>query len=261
MTKAIVAFDLDATLLNDDKQISTENQQALQALRANDCLPVIATGRDRFEIADIMTTGQFDAIVSANGADVYLAGDQLFEDSLAATVLRELAAWTAENAISFAVSNHDGMAISQIDDLVRLNYQRIHRPLPTVNATYFQQRAITKALTFIDETPAGQQLEATLRAKFPTLTFYRNSDICIDVVANGTTKASGIATLQTQANLAAIPVYTFGDGYNDISMLQSADVGIAMGNADLAVQQQANYVTRRYDDHGIVAALQHFKLI
>jgi len=81
------------------------------------------------------------------------------------------------------------------------------------------------------------------------------------VVANGTTKASGIATLQTQADLAAVPVYTFGDGYNDVSMLQSADVGIAMGNADLAVQQQANYVTCRYDDHGIVTALQHFKLI
>jgi hydroxymethylpyrimidine pyrophosphatase-like HAD family hydrolase len=94
MTKAIVAFDLDATLLNDDKQISTENQHALQALRANDCLPVIATGRDRFEIADIIASGQFDAIVSANGADVYLAGDQLFEDNLAATVLRDLAAWT-----------------------------------------------------------------------------------------------------------------------------------------------------------------------
>jgi len=261
MYQAIVAFDLDATLLNQDKQIDSENQRALQALRTNHVLPVIATGRDRFEIKDIIQVGQFEAIVSANGADVYLQTEQLFEDVIHPDRLTQLAAWTAQQQVCFAMSNHTGMAISQIDDLVRLNYQRIHRPLPTVAPDFYQNRDITKALTFIADDDAGHVQETQLRHQFDDLTFYRNSDICIDVVAKGTTKASGLATLQARAGLTKVPLYTFGDGYNDVSMLQAADVGIAMGNADLAVQQQANYVTRRFDDHGIVAALQHFDLI
>ncbi|MFC6181538.1 Cof-type HAD-IIB family hydrolase [Lactiplantibacillus daowaiensis] len=261
MYQAIVAFDLDATLLNQAKQIPTENLQALVSLRANQILPVIATGRDRFEIQDIIQAGQFDAIVSANGADVYFQDQQLFEDTLAPTVLNHLATWSEQQQVSLAVSNHDGMAISQIDDLVRLNYRRIHRELPQVDASYYQNRDISKALTFIADTPAGRQQEAQLRETFSDLTFYRNSDVCIDVVATGTTKASGIATLQAKAGFETLPVYTFGDGYNDISMLKAANVGIAMGNAPVAVQQQADYVTRRYDDNGIVDACQHFNLI
>ncbi|WP_045629331.1 HAD family hydrolase, partial [Lacticaseibacillus paracasei] len=45
MYKAVVFFDLDQTLLNDEKQVPPENVKALKALEANDVLPVIATGR------------------------------------------------------------------------------------------------------------------------------------------------------------------------------------------------------------------------
>lgn len=54
MYKAVVFFDLDQTLLNDDKQVPPENVAALKALEANQILPVIATGRNYYELADIM---------------------------------------------------------------------------------------------------------------------------------------------------------------------------------------------------------------
>lgn len=261
MYRALTVFDLDDTLLNADKQIAPANLAALTALRANHVLPAIATGRDRFEIQDVMQTGSFDTIVSANGADVFARGQQLFENPIHPTTLQHLRDWTTRHHVSLALSNHDGIRLNHADDLVATNYQRIHRPLPPIDAALTTSAPISKALVFLADHGRGAELEADLRATFSDLTFYRNSDVCIDIVPAGTTKASGIQVLQQDAELKGVPVYTFGDGHNDVPMLKAATVGIAMGNAATDVQAQADYVTDRFDANGIVHALQHFNLI
>jgi len=53
----------------------------------------------------------------------------------------------------------------------------------------------------------------------------------------------------------------FGDGGNDTSMILTAGIGIAMGNALDTLKQQADYVTTSVDDDGIFNALKHFGLI
>ena len=54
---------------------------------------------------------------------------------------------------------------------------------------------------------------------------------------------------------------TFGDSYNDISMLRTAAIGIAMGNAEEAVKAVADHVTDTNEADGIAKALLHFNLI
>jgi hydroxymethylpyrimidine pyrophosphatase-like HAD family hydrolase len=56
-------------------------------------------------------------------------------------------------------------------------------------------------------------------------------------------------------------VYAFGDGLNDIEMIQSVGNGIAMGNAVQEVKNHANYITKHVDDDGILHGLKHFELI
>lgn len=50
----------------------------------------------------------------------------------------------------------------------------------------------------------------------------------------------------------------FGDGLNDISMIDQAPLGIAMGNAIDEVKAVANFITKRNDDDGIEYACRHF---
>ena len=56
-------------------------------------------------------------------------------------------------------------------------------------------------------------------------------------------------------------IMAFGDGENDIDMLQFAGVGVAMGNADEKVKAMADYVTDTVENDGIEKALRHFGLI
>ena len=53
----------------------------------------------------------------------------------------------------------------------------------------------------------------------------------------------------------------FGDGENDIEMLEYAGIGIAMGNSDDMVKKSADYVTDCIDNEGIEKALRHFEVI
>ena len=53
----------------------------------------------------------------------------------------------------------------------------------------------------------------------------------------------------------------FGDGGNDISIIKSAGIGVAMGNAGPDVKRVSDYVTTTVDENGIYNALKHFSLI
>ena len=53
----------------------------------------------------------------------------------------------------------------------------------------------------------------------------------------------------------------FGDGGNDISMLKSVKIGVAMGNAGDNVKEIADFITEDVDNHGVEAALRHFGLL
>lgn len=54
---------------------------------------------------------------------------------------------------------------------------------------------------------------------------------------------------------------TFGDGGNDINMLEHAGIGVAMGNASDRVKAAADYITSSVDDDGIINALKHFNIL
>ena len=53
----------------------------------------------------------------------------------------------------------------------------------------------------------------------------------------------------------------FGDGGNDITMIEHAAIGVAMGNANEGVKEVADYITDDVDNNGIYNALKHFSII
>jgi hydroxymethylpyrimidine pyrophosphatase-like HAD family hydrolase len=71
----------------------------------------------------------------------------------------------------------------------------------------------------------------------------------------------GIAAYLAANNIQPEQTMAFGDGENDIGMLKFVQFGIAMGNADVAVKQSADYVTASVDEDGIWKALTDLKLI
>ncbi len=80
----------------------------------------------------------------------------------------------------------------------------------------------------------------------------------MELVPNGIDKAQSLQRLLGKINLTPADMIAFGDGYNDLSMLKLAGVGVAMANAAPEVRAEADYVTLSNEEDGVAAALNHF---
>ena len=82
-----------------------------------------------------------------------------------------------------------------------------------------------------------------------------------DVIPQGSSKRVGIDKMLEYFGIALDESMAFGDGGNDITMLQHVGIGVAMGNAEDEVKRVADHVTSSVDDDGVMNALRHFGVL
>ncbi|WP_125702192.1 Cof-type HAD-IIB family hydrolase [Lacticaseibacillus daqingensis] len=261
MTKALVFFDLDMTLLNDAKQIPTENLAALHQLQQNDCVPIICTGRNQWELTALQEVSGIDTLICANGADIVLHGEHLYQSPLGKPQLHRFLAQAKADGLPVSLYNDRGVALTAHTADTKKTYDVVIQPEPVIDPDFATREAVTMLLLFTPWDAAGEAVGAQYQADFPELDFFRNGHYAIDVVNHGISKGSGIEILADRPEFAGVPTYAFGDGNNDIPMLRRATVGVAMGNALPAVAAAADYQTDDYQHAGIPNALRHFGLI
>ncbi|MFD1486077.1 Cof-type HAD-IIB family hydrolase [Lacticaseibacillus baoqingensis] len=262
MVKAVALFDLDKTLLNDDKVIPPENVAALHALRANGVLPALATGRNHYELGAIMAAGGLDSAIEANGAAVFFAGQQVLQHPLPPAQVAALVAQTEQDGFAIAFHNETQAALTRQTPATQAHYRDfIHKPQPAVVPDFYVHQPVLMIVLYIPDTPANAAVVARYRQQFPQLAIYRNAPAGLDVVSAQVNKATGLEALMAQPQLHGLPTYAFGDGNNDMEIIQQATVGIAMGNALPQVAAVADYQTADYQHGGIMQALAHFHLL
>ncbi|MBJ7523006.1 Cof-type HAD-IIB family hydrolase [Lactobacillus sp. CRM56-2] len=255
MYQAVVFFDLDGTLMQDDKTVAASSVRAIQQLRANHVLPVIATGRNVFEVQDVMTTTGIDSIVSANGSYVAYQGQFLSAHELDKELLTDITHFANRQQNALAYYNNAGFALSHRDALTTSNYRAL-RQTAQVAPHFYEHQHINFLLTF-DPLNAAQYRQR-YRGR---LHFVRNNPRALDTMQWGVSKAVGIQDILTKAHLTKVPTYAFGDQLNDIEMFRMIQTPIAMGNGHPQVKQLARYVTADNMHGGIAQGLQHFDLI
>ena len=88
-----------------------------------------------------------------------------------------------------------------------------------------------------------------------TLSIYRSAPFFIEVMAQGIDKAASLDRLVKTLGIRQEEVIAFGDGYNDLSMIEYAGLGVAMDNAVDGVKERADMITKSHDDDGIAYTL------
>ena len=106
----------------------------------------------------------------------------------------------------------------------------------------------------------SEQQEARIMQALPECEATRWNPLFTDVVPVGGNKSIGMEKILAYFGISREETMAFGDGGNDIPMLEYAGIGVAMGNASEEVQRHADFVTSGVDDEGIVHALKHFHI-
>jgi Cof subfamily protein (haloacid dehalogenase superfamily) len=252
MSQQMIFFDIDGTLLDHNKQLPSSTKQAIRALKEEGHEVAIATGRAPFLFKELREELEIDSFVSFNGQYVVLKGEVIYKNPLKKHVLQSLTDFAVTNNHPLVYMDHENMKAnikyhSYIDESIS-TLSAVH---PEYNPDYFIDKEIYQTLLFCSETQ-----ETPYQKGFKDLNFIRWHEYSMDVLPFGGSKANGIEKLIDKMDFKKEQIYAFGDGLNDIEMLQYAGNSVAMGNAHNLAKNAAKYITRDVGEDGILYGLE-----
>lgn len=255
--QAIVFFDLDNTLLNEQHGVDPEVLTAIRTLKHNQVLPVIATGRSAGVVSDIMKLTEINSIVALNGQYVALNGKQVYSQSMPMPLLKRFITFSDEHGIALSLYDAYHEWATGVNAAMKNGYEFLNMPLPPVDKQRFESNPVYMILALTE----NSNDDALIKAKFPEFDFYRNAKFAIDIVLKGVSKQTGIQQALKAIGQTDVPTFGFGDGPNDISLMNAVDHGVSMGNGVPATKAAAEFISTDFRKHGIVNGLKHFDLI
>jgi Cof subfamily protein (haloacid dehalogenase superfamily) len=257
---AVVATDLDGTVVRPDGTISDRTKAALDVARAAGALLVIATGRPPRWLEGIgEATGHDGLVICANGALVYdLETERVIGSRpLAADVVRRVIGQlrSAIPGIHFAMERVDGLFVHEPD------YHPRWVPEPETIVSELDDHLvgpIAKLLGRCEGVNSDDLLALATRAIGDEVASITHSSIdgLLEISALGVTKASTLAEVLEQRGLGATDVVAFGDMPNDLEMLSWAGHGVAVANAHPDVLAVVDEVTGSVEDDGVAQVLE-----
>lgn len=259
MSEKMVFFDIDGTLIDESTgKIPDSTKEALHQLRKKGVHTGIATGRAPFMFEHILNELEMDSFISFNGSYVVFEGEVIYKRNLNVEFLKELEKIAIESGHPLVFLDHACATTNQeFADVVHESTKHLLPKYPTFDETFYHSHDIYQALLFCEE-----KSEHPYRDEYRgTFDFIRWHQHAIDVMPFGGSKAKGIEELLKKTGINRKDTFSFGDALNDIEMLKSSGMGIAMGNGRAEAKEAAHYVTKPVGEDGIWHGLKHAGLI
>ncbi len=261
----LIALDLDNTLLNDDHQISPLTLQALRQAATQGIQIVLATGKTRYSSGELITQ------LRLNTPGVYLQGLVLVNKDGSINKQLLLPEEIAREALETAVELNIPFTAYNDMDVYALEYSewttitcKYGEPEPQVFDNLdqmFTQKPIQKII-FANPSDKLDQLRPVLAERFNgRASLVRSQDWALEVIPLGTSKGGGLKIVLDQMGIDPADIIAFGDGENDLEMIQMAGIGVAMSNAMPVLKEAADFITLSNNQDGIPHALKHFGII
>ena len=254
-------FDLDGTLVPyGEPGMTARLREDLFELRRRGIMTILATGRGKHDLKNIGMLGdvEFDSYITYNGYCCY-DNDGIYRSTpMSQSDLKAACAVLREHPeIVAIVEGENGNFFTRMDDEIQEKYKAVSpKAYPVRPAEESIGEAVYQVVPFIE-----RGMEDLFLSVMPGCIATRWSEYATDVIPKGNGKADGIRAALERYGLKAEETIAFGDGENDIPMLQICGIGVAMGNAGQLVKDAADYVTLSVHEDGVSAALRHFGLL
>lgn len=258
MKRKLIAFDLDGTLLTSEKKIAPTTKAALRQLRADGHYVTIATGRSKPLTEEVIAEGEFSHYILCNGALAFTDHQKVFENPLDLAAFGQFVAEAEAQALDVAYLNLEQVQRNSSFQIARMQraMESFGSVLPKLGSSYQAAGTLYQALAFYKEEERYLDL-----AKYPEFRFVRWHEEAVDVLPYNGSKALALTEVARLQAIAKEDLVVFGDGNNDVEMLEAAGTGIVMGNAHENVKAFADFVTKSHDEDGIVHALKKLGLL
>ena len=265
MKYKLLVLDVDGTLLNDEREISKRTLAALLKVQQMGVRIVLASGRPTYGLMPLAKTlelGNFGGFVlSYNGCQIIKAqnGEILFERRINPEMLPYLEKKARKNG--FAIfTYHDDTLITDSPDNEYIKNEALLNNLKIIKEDEFSTAidfAPCKCMLVSDKEKALIGLEQHWEKRLAgTLDAFRSEPYFLEVVPCGVNKANTLGALLEHLGVTREEVIAVGDGVCDVTMLQLAGMGVAMGHSQDSVKVCADYVTASNEEDGVALAVE-----
>jgi len=261
----LVAIDLDGTLLTSGKTITQRTKRVLKALISRDVRVVIASARPpRSVAAAYKTLGLTNCVICYNGALIYdpkskqiLAHHPISLD-IAKDLINRSRRVYPDILVSVEVLDH--WYTDKINNSYQTEVSKQFEPDRLGPIDSWLNCDVTKIL-LLGEEQYVEQVKNTLMAEFiDKIGMAHGEKHLLQIMARGVSKGQALKAVCNFYNIPLQRTIAIGDAGNDIDMLETAGIGIAMADAPEKVKQIADYITTGNDDDGVAEALEKFVL-
>lgn len=262
---AVLALDLDGTLTDSKKRISERTKESIDKFIAAGGTVALASGRPTFGVMPVAKILELDKrggyILSYNGGCFLDCKNnkQLFMKELTHEYLPILEKQAKEFGINLMTYNGDKAYALDIDEqyyMIEININHFIRvkadPL-TPKITF----PIIKCLMTADGDYLAKVEKEMKKYWEGKLNIVRSEPYFLEVTEVGIDKASTITNMVKKLGKSVDNLICCGDGFNDLSMIQAAGIGVAMANAQERVRAAADYITKSNDEDGIVDVVEN----
>lgn len=241
-----VAFvDMDDTLLGPDKTISTDNLAALDALRGAGVRIVVASGRHHCNVKTFREIHDMEWIISSQGAIVRHAGTGEFlqERTMRPERVEEASELARKLGVTLMAYHRDGAFIERVTPWTELYASKVGWPPEICDLRDLPRDGFQKIL-WSDEPRRIEELHARyggeMSQRFQVVI---TEPELLEFFALGASKATGAAALAERLGVDRLHTFAFGDGNNDVEILQWAGTSVAMAHGRESARHAARHVS------------------
>ena len=270
----LIVLDLDGTLLTSKKTLSSENFAALEQAAAKGIYIVPCTGRFFKAMPECIRTLPFlRYAITVNGADIYdvEADKSLYSAPIAPQRADEVFAALDTLPVIYDCFQDGWGWIDQEfykvcdkfspPDMSREYIRSLRSPVENFRKTIRERgRGVQKIQMFFLDPQLRLKMLEEFPKWFPDLNVTASLSNNIEINSREAHKGNALLELCRYLRIDPSQTMAFGDGLNDLTMLQTAAVGVAMGNAVPKVKEIATCITDTNDNDGVAKAIRRICL-
>lgn len=285
----MIVMDMDGTLLTSENKISPKTKELLLRVQQQGVRLVLASGRSYCKLLEYAKELRMDVyggyLLEVNGLILYdlASGKRHIRKQMGRIEMKELFTYFRQWDVEFMAQFDDGLYDYNPESIIKekAEYRRIHNlgeDYPWTGGAFALLADNRKGYPNIHYIDTWEEIDRSINK----VSIAYHADVMAEVSAQakrdlkdrywlglttpkwlelmplGITKGSGLQALVDMLGISMRDVMAFGDGENDIEMLQAAGIGIAMGNAMAEVKAAADEETDSNNDEGIFKALQKY---
>lgn len=272
MKVRLIATDLDGTLLDDKKQVSARNREALRRASAKGILYVPATGRIFDAIPEPIRDFPFlRYAITVNGSGVYDRRQRkmLFRAEIPREQAADMCRFMRQYETLYdCYIDGRGYMEQRYYEQIDLYFSEVVRPL--VRETRTQVQDLAECIRERGDVQKMQMLfrDMDLRARvlrelpeaFPNTLSTSSVSNNIEINIREANKGDALTRLCGYLGIDMSETLVFGDGGNDVTMLRAAGTGVAMGNACEEARAAADRFTLTNEEDGVADFLEKYVL-